>query len=69
MIVITDNACVNNSLFCATYSDTASVLYFGVSHLATLDLFKSLHKGVPRPTMPYENGLEQLMESKEITPE
>src|SRR6218665_982188 len=35
--LIPDNACVNNSsIFCATDIGTASVRYFGESHLATL---------------------------------
>jgi len=36
MIVISDNACVNSSIFYATDTDIASVQYFGESHLATL---------------------------------
>jgi len=35
MIVILDNACVNSSIFCTTDTDTASVHYFGESHMAT----------------------------------
>jgi len=37
MIEIPDNAYVS-SIFCATDTDTASVLYFGESHMATLTL-------------------------------
>ena len=42
MIVIPDNTCVNSSIFCATDIGTASVQYFGESHLATL-----LEAGLP----------------------
>jgi len=33
MVVIPDNACVNSLIFCATDTGTASVRYFGESHL------------------------------------
>ena len=36
IIVIPDNAGVNSSIFCQTDTGTASVWYFGETHLATL---------------------------------
>src|SRR6218665_2538073 len=36
MIEMSDNACVNSSIFC--YTDTASVWYFEKSHLATISV-------------------------------
>jgi len=38
LIVIPDNACVNSSIVCVKYTGTASIRYFGESHLATLSL-------------------------------
>jgi len=43
MTVIPDNGCVNNSIFCATDAQTASVRYSTESHLATLLINEKLH--------------------------
>src|SRR6218665_1626939 len=41
MIIIPESACVNSSIFCATDTSTASVRYFGESHLATLPMLRT----------------------------
>jgi len=43
IIVIPNNAFVNSSIFCAADTGTASLKYFGESHLATLGVIRHVH--------------------------